>query len=245
MLAKFAEALQLLWANLRLFSSIILTVWLPGNLLTNYLVFNVFSEEESLYESLRVAVYIEGFFGPIYTGALIYALSQLKQGQHPGYTGAMAVGLQKWGRLLLARFIASFLIMLGFIALIVPGIVLLVRYALLDSAVVLEGGTTSYSRKRSTWLTDGIRWQIFGAGLLFFVASFLFSGLIYLPLIFLPRFDTIATNVVADCLMDVVFAVIQIVMFLYYWEATQRELEESDAAEPPILTTKTNLVNGP
>ena len=46
MLAKSSEATRLLWDNLGLFSSIILTVWLPGNLLMNYLAFKVFSEEE-------------------------------------------------------------------------------------------------------------------------------------------------------------------------------------------------------
>jgi hypothetical protein len=33
MMAKFAEAFRLLWRHLRLFTGIILTVWLPGNIL--------------------------------------------------------------------------------------------------------------------------------------------------------------------------------------------------------------------
>ncbi|MGH8622995.1 MAG: hypothetical protein ACRET3_12720, partial [Burkholderiales bacterium] len=65
MLAQFAEAIRLLRANIGLFSSIILTVWLPGNVLVNHLTYNVLSEEEIILP-LRITVWIEGIFGPIY-----------------------------------------------------------------------------------------------------------------------------------------------------------------------------------
>jgi hypothetical protein len=223
MAAKFDEATRLLCANLELFSLIILTVWLPGHLLVAYLVFKGFSDEE-FFGPTWTNMGIEGIFGPIYIGAMIYVLSQLKQGQHPSYSEAMAVGFRNWGRLFAARFVAGFFIFLGLIALIVPGIILIVRYALLAPAVVLEGASTSDARKRSTKLTVGIRWQIFGAGLLFTVAFKLFSLFIYLPLGFLPRFDTMATHVALACLLDVVYAVFQIVLFLYYWQATNKNL---------------------
>jgi hypothetical protein len=225
MLDKFGEAIRLLFANAILFSSIILTIWLPGNLLVNYLTFNIFGREEILRQ-LRITMLIESIFGPIYIAAMIHALSRLKEGQRPTYSEAILVGLRNWGRLFVARLIAGLLILLGLIALIVPGILLLVRYALLDPAVVLEGATPAEARRRSTELTSGIRWQIFGAGLLFLVAfvvlSVVLSFLIYLPLELFQGLDTMAINVVLDCVLDVAFAVIQIVMFLYYWE-TARE----------------------
>lgn len=115
------------------------------------------------------------------------------------------------------------LVALGLVLFIVPGILLIVRYALLDPAVVLEGAGATKARSRSTELTIGVRWQIFWAGLLFFVAFLLFSFLIYLPVGLLPQVDTMATWVILDCLLDVAFAMIQIVMFLYYWEATTKE----------------------
>ncbi len=34
MIAKFYEAFRLLWRHLGLFTAIVLTVWLPGNILT-------------------------------------------------------------------------------------------------------------------------------------------------------------------------------------------------------------------
>jgi hypothetical protein len=160
MLTKLAEATRRLCANLVLFSSIILTVWLPGNVLANYLTYYVDTEDEVL-RSIRVGSLFEGIFGPIYVPAMIYALSKIKEGQRPRYFEAMAVGFRNWARLFAVRFLAGLLIGLGFIALVVPGIVLSVRYALLDSVVVLEGARADEARRRSTELTIGIRWQIF------------------------------------------------------------------------------------
>ena len=220
MFKKFGEAIQLLWANCILFSSIILTIWLPGNLLLSYLTYNVFGEEAFLPQ-VWITMWIEGIFGPIYIAAMVYALSRIKQGQRPTYSEAILYGFRNWGRLFVAQLIAGLLIVLGLIILIVPGIVLIVRYGLLPPAVVLEGATPSEARRRSAELTSGIRWQIFGAGLLFLIGFVVLSFLIYFPLEFFPELDTMPINVVLDCMLDVAFAVIQIVLFLYYWEATR------------------------
>jgi len=225
MLNKFGEAIDLLFSNSILLTSIILTVWLPGNLLVSYLTYNVFGQEEILRQ-IRITMVFESIFGPIYIGAMIYALSRIKQGQRPAYSEAIFVGLRNWGRLFVAQLIAGVLILLGLIVFIVPGILLFVRYAFLNPAVVLEGVDAGAARRRSAELTSGIRWQIFGAGILFLVAFAILSILIYLPLGFFPELDTMATNVFVECVLDVAFSVIQIVMFLYYWEtAGEKRLE--------------------
>jgi hypothetical protein len=46
--------------------------------------------------------------------------------------------------------------------------------------------------------------------------------LIYVPLDRFPELDTMATGVALDCALDIAFAPIQIVMFLYYWHAVER-----------------------
>lgn len=220
MLSKFGEAARILTANAILFSSIILTIWLLGNLLVSYLTYNL-SGGEQILRQVKLTMLIEGFFGPIYIGALIHALSKIKEGQNPTYSEAISMGIRNWGRLFVARFVAGLLILLGLVALVVPGIILFVRYALLDPTVVLEGAAPSEARRKSVELTSGLRWQIFGAGLLFLIAFAFFSFLIFLPLEVLSKLDTVAVNVVLDCVLDVAFAVIQIVLFLYYWEATR------------------------
>jgi len=181
--------------------------------------------EEDFIGLMRTISLIEGVFGPIYIGALIYALSRLKQHQVVTYTEAITVGFRNWGRLWWARFVAGIIISLGFIALIVPGILLAIRYALIDSVVILEGADASESRKRSSEITAGKRWQICGAYVLFFLVFFIFSFMVYIPvgvimeLGFIEQLSSMIICIVIDCILDVIYAIIIIVMFLFYWES--------------------------
>ena len=223
MISRFSQALSLLWNNLGLFTAIILTVWLPGNILTNFVAYNY---AEVSY--IALIMLIEGIFGPLYIGALVYALYRIKMGHRVTYKEAIAVGFRKWGSLFAARFVAGILVGLGFFALIVPGIILAVRYSLLDAAVIIEGKGTSGSLARSIELTAGRRWQIFGAAIVFVIPFLLVSFLIYLPLGFCESLDVMPVGVALDCVLDIVYAVIQIVIFLFYWEAIQ----DTARAEP-------------
>ncbi len=214
-----------------MFSAIILTVWLPGNLLADFLQYYVFGEEE-IFRQMRVTMWIEGIFGPIYIGAMVYALSRLKQGQEVAYGEAMAVGLKNWGRLFAARFVAGLIIILGLIALVVPGILFLLRYAFLDCAVVLEGTDAGQARVRSTKLTQGMRGQIFLAAVVFFIGFSVLSFLLYLPQAFADQLNVLPFDVVVDCLLDIAFAVLQVTIFLYYWEAKTNE--QGEAGPTPV-----------
>jgi hypothetical protein len=231
MIDKFREAIRLLSSNIGLFSLIVLTVWLPGNIIVNYFNYYVFYEEEFL-GLMRFTMMIEGIFGPLYIGALIYALSRLKQDQTVKYSEAITVGFRNWGRLWWARFVAGLFISLGLIALIIPGILLAVRYALLDSVVILEGANASEGRKRSTELTTGKRWQIFGAGVSFFFGFIVFSFIIYLPIGFVEELDNIIISTALDCVLDVIYSVITIVLFLFYWESKDKGQQLDDEAVP-------------
>jgi uncharacterized membrane protein len=190
--------------------------------LANYLAFYVYTDDE-VSRMMRFGSVFEGIFGPIYVAAMIHALSKIKGGERPRYLESMAVGFRNWGRLFVVRLLAGFLIVLGCIALIVPGIVLSVRYALLDPVVVMEGAGSDEARRRSTELTKGFRWQIFWVWILYFVGFILIWFLMYLPFNYFPELDTMATGVVMDCVLDVVFAIPQITMFLYYWQAVHQK----------------------
>jgi hypothetical protein len=227
MLRKFAEAVGLWRANLLLIAPIVLTVWLPGNLLGEYLIWHVPSDDD-VARSYRVGAFIDGVFGAISAGALVYALAQVKKGRRPGYFEAISVGFRNWGRLFSARFFAGLWILLGLILLVVPGIVLVLRYAFIDAVVVLEGTGGDFARRRSTELTRGFRWQILLAGLLFYAAFVPLSFLIRVPYEqFLPALNTMAMDVAVDCALDIIYAIIQIVIFLYYWQAAEHADEES------------------
>jgi len=165
----------------------------------------------------------------------VYAIYEIKMGRRVTYTDAISVGFKKWFFLFAARFVAGFLILLGLVALIIPGIILAIRYSLLDEAVVLEDKGGRDSRSRSTTLTVGKRREIFNAFGLFFISYAIFGAIIYLPLSFFESLDIMLVGVVLDCVMDIFFTVIEIVIFLYYWEAVRPTTIAEPANEPDVL----------
>jgi hypothetical protein len=235
MFQKLGEAISLLFSNIVLFTLIILTVWLPGNILINLYVY--YASSPDFWNLIRLSMFFEGIFGPIYIGAMVYVLFQIKQNRKVSYKESISVGFKNWGRLFVARWIAGIIIMLGFIALIIPGIILTIRYAVLDSAVILEGASSSQARSRSVELTKGMRWKIFGILLLFLVIYIVVSFVVYIPLDF---FDHIILSVSLDCILDVIYGISVIILFLIYWEAKSKE---PITTESQIVCQKCGLEN--
>ncbi len=247
MFSKLGEAISLLIRHFGLIAAVVLTVWLPGNLLIGYINFFLPAPENEL-NAFRAAMFIEGIFGPIYIGAMIHALWQIKQEEAVGYGEALRVGFQNWGRLFAARFIAGIFILLGLIAFIVPGVVLTLRYAFLDSVVVLEEAGSDEARRRSTRLTEGLKLQILIMSTVFYIGFIVAAMMVYVPIALAEEIAQLGLPVAvllevgADCVLDLVFAVLQIAVFLYYWDARVQEMPD-EPVEPE--NTPNDLVKIP
>jgi hypothetical protein len=145
---KVGQAFQVLFANLVVLVLLDGTISLPLHVLSQVLAQGSPDETRPLAE-LRFYLYGQGVFGPISQAAVVWALAAYFRGQRPRYGEALRTGFRNWGRLWGSRFVAGFFILLGLILLVVPGLILAVRYALIDSVVVLEGRGVSASRVRS------------------------------------------------------------------------------------------------
>ena len=81
--------------------------------------------------------------------------------------------------------------------------------------VIIEGVETSESRRRSTQLTEGIKLQILAMAVLFQFAFFLLGAMIYFPLYFVEELVQLSLplafslETAADCVLDIVYAVLQ------------------------------------
>ena len=51
---------------------------------------------------------------------------------------------------------------------------------------------------------------------------------------FFPALNTMATDVAADCVLDMAYAILQIVIFLYYWQATEPANAEPEPGMTPL-----------
>jgi hypothetical protein len=222
------ETFRLLGRHLDLFTLIVLTVWLPGSVLTNYLEF-FDPADGSPGRGVRAGLMIEALFGPLVAGATVVALAGIKRGEPVDYWVAMRGGLGIWPRLFLVRLVAGLITLAGLLALVVPGIVLLVRYALIDAVTVLEGGTAAGIRRRSTALTAGQGWEILalGAGLM---AGLIAFGLFLSLLVeVLPGLRHFVTGVLRDCVIAVSQTTVSIAFFLVYWRTARPAAVGRDA----------------
>src|SRR5262249_45910225 len=131
-------------------------------------------------------------FDPLVVSSALCALGRIKQGQPVNYLIALAEGMAAWGRLFVVRFIvnsAVAMLVLGSLAIPPSGapgfaaasvllvlaillLVLLVRFAVVDSVVVLEGANALNAWRRAAQLTAGRRGQIFWTAVVLFVVIF-------------------------------------------------------------------------
>jgi hypothetical protein len=107
---------------------------------------------------------------PIITAICIYALQTIAAGERPAAGRVLVAGFEAFTPLFGAVVLAAAGIALGFIALIVPGLYLFVRWYFVPQAVVIEGGRGPAALARSGTLVDGLWWRTFGLVLLAYVA---------------------------------------------------------------------------
>jgi len=232
--ALLAETFRLLAAHLNLFTLISLTVWLPGHVLRNY--FEFFEPEEGASQSLRVMLAIQVVLDPLVVASTLVALGRIKAGLPVNYAVAMIQGLAAWGRLLVVRFVINFgvalpalgavfaapvgglpAIALGvvLIGIAVVTAVLLVRFAVADSVVVLEGANAITVWRRAAALTGGQRATLFWTLLLLFAAVLAFAMFTAQLVRAVPELNHFVVRVLLDCLVAVSQSLFTIALFLY------------------------------
>lgn len=234
MIQKLRDAIDLFIANLGLFSSITLIVWLPALILSVYLSLYVFPEttEGNGFQNLPIEfilyliLYLISY--PLYVGAILDAAARLKQGMQPTYRSSLAYSAQRLLPLLGTQIIAGLVITAGLIALIIPGLILALCFTLVDAVVVLEGVAGIRALKRSIRLTKGKRWNILGALILtslgIIITISIISFLLNLPLLLVGKDENFLVALINDCISQIILTIPIIVLFLYYWEAKNQEI---------------------
>lgn len=229
---KFSLALELYFGNFLTFSAVILTVWLPINMLSS--VFFLQASQTADPMSGQLGLLTEVIFGPIVAGAVIWIVRQRVAGNPARYGPAMRAGFRSWGAIFVARFVASLVILAGLIALIVPGIRFMVQYALIDQVVAVENPGYSRSRSRSAELVQGHFWQI----LLLFVLSLSLGILIVAVTSILESYDpggfikTPGGNLLVACVDSIVSEIPTCLFTVHYLEAAARKPRNTMPGEP-------------
>ena len=237
MRAVLGEAFRLLAGHLHLFTLISLTVWLPTHVLLNYLEF-FDPGEESPGRALRIVLTAQVVLDPFVVSAMLSALARIKQGGPVSYWQALAEGFSAWPRLMLVRFMVIWVLLmpslgwlavyqagpglqllggLGLIGLTLLILALLVRFALVDSVVVLGGASPFTAWRRAADLTAGQRWSILWTAAALFVLIFGVAVIGGQAFRTVPGANHFVARVLFDCVLAVSQSLFTIALFLFYW----------------------------
>lgn len=99
---------------------------------------------------------------PIGTAAILHIIAQDFVDKRVSLGDALNFGLRRFGSLFVTSLLVGLVLVVGFILLIVPGIIFYVWYAFFAQVVVVEGLSGTAAMERSKALTEGYRWRIFG-----------------------------------------------------------------------------------
>ncbi len=221
------EAFLLYVRNLPSVAAVALAVWAPARLLLAWITGRCDAAGNE-GASFLVEAWGNALVEPLAVAALVWLYDRRARGEKGGVLGALGAGLRRWIPLFCVWLGAGVMIALGLLAGLIPGLVLMVRYALIDCVVVLEERGFWPPRKRSAALTHGVGWRL--AGLMAFWMSLLgiAEALAYPALNFVPALNLAAGEFLADCAVDVLGAAGTAILYVVY--AAERRVE---AGGPP------------
>jgi hypothetical protein len=112
---------------------------------------------------------------PIATAGLVYGVFQQMRGGSPSLGTCLSIGFSALLPVLGLAIVQGFLVGCATCFFIIPGLMLTVRWVVAVPAAVEERPGIGEALNRSTYLTEGYRWEIFGV---LAVLWFLYVGLI-------------------------------------------------------------------
>jgi hypothetical protein len=118
------------------------------------------------------------FTVPVLAGALIYGSMRGLEGKPASMEECFKAGLQRWLPMLGLMIGAGILVMLGLVVLIVPGVLLALRWCVAGPILVLEGRGVADAMGRSAGLTRDRRGQIFLLFLIFLGVEFILQAVL-------------------------------------------------------------------
>jgi len=164
--ALFRDSLRVFFAHAWLFVLLSAAVVIPVELVVEgiglEMLTSSYDESPPIIESAVPSVVGFLVVTPIITAICIHALHRIANAERPSAGQVFVAGFEAFTPLFGAVVLAALGIALGFVALIVPGIYLAVRWYFVPQAVVIEGARGAAALTRSSQVVEGFWWRTFG-----------------------------------------------------------------------------------
>ena len=162
----FRDAMAVLAGHAGLFFLLSAAVAIPAELIVEGIgqdkLTSAYDSSPSATDQIVPALVGVLVVSPIISAICIYALHEIAAGQRPQAGKVLVAGFEAFTPLFAAVVLAAVGVVIGFIFLIVPGIILLVRWYFVPQAVVIEGARGAGALSRSFQLVQGRWWRTFG-----------------------------------------------------------------------------------
>jgi hypothetical protein len=131
-----------------------------------------------IWGAMFVSWIVSVLISAIVQGALTRATVAENEGGRAGFAECIAAALRVLLPLIGVGLIFGFAIAIGFVLLVIPGIFVMIIWSVAAPAVVVERDGAIMALSRSTDLTKGSRWRIFGLFLILLVIYLLLFALL-------------------------------------------------------------------
>jgi hypothetical protein len=152
-------------------------------------------------------------FGVLAQGVVMSAASSVAERGTATLSVAIYAAMKRFFPLIGAAVCMGFTVVLGFVLLVVPGLMLITAYFVVVPACVLEGLGPINSLRRSARLTKGYRWRIFGLVLIMVVLSLVGSLLARVGVLMLGSVGAAILQLIATAAVGVFTSVVSVVAY--------------------------------
>jgi hypothetical protein len=174
--------------------------------------------------------------GVLYAGYVVKLVQDIRDGRRDFSVGELFSAAAPYiGTLLLNGLLAGIAITIGFILIIVPGLILITIWAVIAPSIVVENRGVIEAFGRSRELVSGNGWNVFGAIVLAFLIVIAFSIVAGLIGAALGDGGRVALQAIANVLTAPIAALVASILFfeLGGGQGLQTSPMEPTAVEPP------------
>ena len=150
---------------------IVLPIYVPVEVFNAIYTMFALGEEPELLEQLP-PMFVSLLAYPIYTAGVIFYIASAVAGEAINTKTAWKLGIKYWAQLLLLSILVGISIMVGFLLLIIPGIILVARYAFSEFELLLNNRRPLDAMKCSWDASKNFIWTILGGYLVITIVLF-------------------------------------------------------------------------
>lgn len=175
----FGSAFNVYLRNIVPFTIVAGVVLLPVAVVLAYAIVNQDPRDPTdFFTGLAVATVLGMILTPISTAIILYSAFQDMRGKAASFGEAIGWALNRFLPLLGLGVVYMLGVLAGLIALIIPGYILMVMWAVAIPACVVERTGPIDSLSRSSELTKGYRWQVFAIVIIFGIISGIIGNIV-------------------------------------------------------------------